>query len=85
MIAVPGQVVYAGTKFAVVGLSAALADEFAPQGVEVSVIMPTFTNTELITGTHASAAQKPVRARGHRRGGGQGARQAEDASCRCRR
>ena len=60
MTAVPGQVVYAGTKFAVVGLSVAMADEFAPQGVEVSAVLPTFTNTELIAGTHTSAAQKPV-------------------------
>ena len=60
MIAIPGQAVYAGTKFAVVGLSVALADEFASRGVEVSAILPTFTNTELITGTHPSAAQKPV-------------------------
>jgi NAD(P)-dependent dehydrogenase (short-subunit alcohol dehydrogenase family) len=60
MVAVPGQVVYAGTKFAVVGLSSGLADEFAPQGVEVSCVMPTFTNTDLITGTHTSSAQKPV-------------------------
>ena len=60
MTAVPGQVVYSGTKFAVVGLSTAMADEFAPQGVEVSAVLPTFTNTELIAGTHTSAAQKPV-------------------------
>jgi short-subunit dehydrogenase len=60
MVAVPGQVVYAGTKFAVVGLSTALADEFAPQGVEVTVILPTFTNTELIAGTKSAGAQKPV-------------------------
>jgi len=60
MTAVPGQVVYAGTKFAVVGLSIAMADEFASQGVEVSAVLPTFTNTELIAGTHTSAAQKPV-------------------------
>ena len=60
MLAVPGQVVYAGSKFAVVGLSSGLSDEFASQGVEVSCVMPTFTNTELITGTHTSAAQKPV-------------------------
>jgi short-subunit dehydrogenase len=60
MVAVPGQVVYAGTKFAVVGLSTAMADEFAPQGVDVTVIMPTFTNTELIAGTKATGAQKPV-------------------------
>ncbi|HZQ30615.1 MAG TPA: SDR family oxidoreductase [Mycobacterium sp.] len=60
MTAVPGQVVYAGTKFAVVGLSVAMADEFASAGVEVSAILPTFTNTELIAGTHPGAAQKPV-------------------------
>ncbi len=60
MVAVPGQVVYAGTKFAVVGLTTALADEFAPQGVNVSVVLPTFTNTELISGTTTSFAQKPV-------------------------
>jgi short-subunit dehydrogenase len=60
MIAVPGQAVYAGTKFAIVGLSTALSDEFAPQGVEVSAVLPTFTNTELIAGTKATGAQKPV-------------------------
>lgn len=60
MVAVPGQIVYAGTKFAVVGLSTAMADEFAPQGVNVTAVPPTFTNTELISGTTPSAAQKPV-------------------------
>jgi short-subunit dehydrogenase len=60
MVAVPGQVVYAGTKFAVVGLTTALADEFAPHGVEVSAVLPTFTKTELIAGTKTSPAQKPV-------------------------
>ncbi|ORW01025.1 SDR family oxidoreductase [Mycobacterium kyorinense] len=60
MVAVPGQVVYAGTKFAVVGLSSAMADEFAPQGVDVTAVLPTFTNTELISGTTTTAATKPV-------------------------
>lgn len=60
IVAVPGQALYAGTKFAVVGLSTALSDEFAPQGVNVSAVLPTFTNTELIAGTSPSAAQKPV-------------------------
>ena len=32
LIPVPGQVVYVGAKFGVVGLSAALADEVAPHG-----------------------------------------------------
>jgi NAD(P)-dependent dehydrogenase (short-subunit alcohol dehydrogenase family) len=60
LIPVPGQVVYVGAKFGVVGLSAALADEVAPHGVDVSVIMPPFTNTELISGTKSSGAIKPV-------------------------
>ena len=60
MLGVPGQVVYAGTKFAVVGLTTALADEFAPKGVQVTAVLPTFTNTELIAGTDATGAQKPV-------------------------
>jgi short-subunit dehydrogenase len=60
MVAVPGQAVYAATKFGVVGLSTALADEFAPQGVRITAVLPTFTNTELIAGTSPSSAQKPV-------------------------
>ena len=60
MIPLPGQVVYVGAKFAVVGLSAALADEMAPHGVEVSVIMPPFTNTQLISGTAETPGSKPV-------------------------
>lgn len=60
VVAVPGQSVYAGTKFAVVGLSTALADEFAAHNVDITVMMPTFTNTELISGTTTNAATKPV-------------------------
>lgn len=59
MVAVPGQVVYAGTKFAVVGLTSAMADEFAPQGVKVTAVLPTITNTDLISGT-TTTATKPV-------------------------
>jgi NADP-dependent 3-hydroxy acid dehydrogenase YdfG len=60
IIAVPGQAVYAGTKFAVVGLSTALADEFAPHGVDVSVVLPPFVKTELISGTHGVGADRAV-------------------------
>jgi NAD(P)-dependent dehydrogenase (short-subunit alcohol dehydrogenase family) len=60
LIALPGQVVYAGTKFAVVGLTTAMADEFAPHGVNVTCVMPTFTNTDLTSGTKNTGAQKPV-------------------------
>ena len=38
----------------------ALADEVAPHGVDVSVIMPPFTNTELISGTKTGGTIKPV-------------------------
>ncbi|WP_285029968.1 SDR family oxidoreductase [Mycolicibacterium sp. lyk4-40-TYG-92] len=57
LVAVPGQAVYAGSKFAVVGFSTALADEYAPRGVSVSMVLPTFTRTDLIAGTTPSAAQ----------------------------
>jgi short-subunit dehydrogenase len=60
MVAVPGEVVYAGTKFAVVGLSTALSDEVAPLGVQVTAVLPTFTKTELISGTVTTAGQKPM-------------------------
>lgn len=60
VLAVPGQALYAGTKFAIVGLSTALADEFAPKGVHISCVMPTFTNTELISGTHTGTMTKPM-------------------------
>lgn len=60
MLAVPGQALYAGTKFAVLGFSTALADEYAAAGVEVSCVMPTFTNTELISGTRTGGAIAPV-------------------------
>jgi short-subunit dehydrogenase len=60
LMPVPGQVAYVGAKFGVVGLTAALADEVAPHGVEVSVVMPPFTNTELISGTKTGGALKPV-------------------------
>ena len=79
MLAVPGQVVYAGTKFAVVGLSSGLSDEFAPQGVEVSCVMPTFTNTELDHRHPHLCGAEAGRARGHRGGRGQGAGQADHA------
>ena len=60
MLAVPGQALYAGTKFAVVGFTTALADEYALQGIEVSCVMPTFTNTELISGTATGGMTAPV-------------------------
>lgn len=59
-VPVPGEVVYAGTKAAVVAASTALADEFAPQGIEVSVVLPSFTATDLIAGTETPSGGKVV-------------------------
>jgi NADP-dependent 3-hydroxy acid dehydrogenase YdfG len=62
VVPVPGQVVYAGTKAAVVGLSSSMADEFASSGVEVSVVLPPFTATDLVAGTTTPAGSKAVAA-----------------------
>lgn len=48
---VPGGVVYSATKFAVVGMSQAVRQEFAADNVTVTTVLPSFTNTELIAGT----------------------------------
>jgi NADP-dependent 3-hydroxy acid dehydrogenase YdfG len=60
LMPVPGQTVYAGTKSAVISLSSAMSDEFAARGVQVSVVMPPFTRTELISGTKQTRTNKPV-------------------------
>lgn len=60
MMPVPGQTVYSGTKSAVISLSSAMADEFAAHGVQVTVVMPPFTRTELISGTTETRANRPV-------------------------
>ncbi|WP_040807939.1 SDR family oxidoreductase [Nocardia concava] len=48
---IPGGVVYSATKFAVVGMTDAIRQEFAPHGIAVSTVLPSFTDTELIAGT----------------------------------
>ena len=53
--AAPGAAVYSATKAAVLALSDALDAELAEQGVRVSAVMPSFTNTGLISGTVAPA------------------------------
>lgn len=49
--AIPGSSVYSGTKFAVVGLTEAVAGEYRDQGVRFTVIMPSKVLTELTAGT----------------------------------
>lgn len=51
VVGIPGGVVYSATKHAVVGMSAAVRQEYAAEGIHVSTVLPSFTNTELISGT----------------------------------
>ncbi|GAA4476370.1 SDR family oxidoreductase [Rhodococcus olei] len=56
----PGMAVYTGTKFGVVGFGEALDAELAGRGVRVSTILPSFTNTELISGTKPGPLTRPI-------------------------
>src|SRR5579875_3056519 len=49
-VGVPHDVTYCATKFGVVGLTEALAQEFKGTGVQFSVVMPVGVNTELYSG-----------------------------------
>ncbi|MBC6459428.1 SDR family oxidoreductase [Actinomadura sp. HBU206391] len=53
-----GMATYNASKHAVVGFTEAVRLEFARQGIEVSAVMPTFTNTELIAGTKSARGQR---------------------------
>ena len=58
----PGLATYCATKHGVVGLSEAVRAELRGTGVEVTVVMPGFVNTELIAGVQdlaASSARRP--------------------------
>jgi short-subunit dehydrogenase len=46
----PNLATYCATKHAVVGLSESLRLEFAPMGIDVTVVMPVGVNTELYSG-----------------------------------
>jgi NAD(P)-dependent dehydrogenase (short-subunit alcohol dehydrogenase family) len=60
--ALPGIATYAATKHAVVGLSEAASAELRDTGVEVSCVMPTLVNTELISGVEKKRLIKPIEA-----------------------
>ncbi|MCA2244776.1 SDR family oxidoreductase [Mycobacterium sp. WUMAC-067] len=60
IMAVPGQVVYAGTKYAVIGFTTAMADEVAPHGVDITAVLPPFTRTDLIAGTKSTGVGRAV-------------------------
>lgn len=59
--AIPGASIYCGTKFAVVGMTEAVAGEYRDSGVNFTVIMPSAVSTELTSGTsEASKGMLPV-------------------------
>jgi NADP-dependent 3-hydroxy acid dehydrogenase YdfG len=59
--AIPGAAIYCGTKFAVVGMTEAVAGEYRDSGVNFTVIMPSAVSTELTSGTsEASKGMLPV-------------------------
>ncbi len=58
-IATPFGAVYAATKFGVVGFTEALRHELLNTGVEFTVVMPGFVETELISGLGRPAWPKP--------------------------
>lgn len=52
--AIPGSAVYTGTKFAVVGMTEAVAGEYRDSGVHFTCIMPSKVLTELTAGTESA-------------------------------
>lgn len=48
---IPGAAVYCGTKFAVVGLTETVREEFRDSGVNFTVVLPSRVSTELVAGT----------------------------------
>ncbi len=61
-VAVPNGATYSASKFAVVGFSEATRAELAPQGIEVSLVLPTVVLTELAAGVPAARGVKAVTA-----------------------
>jgi NAD(P)-dependent dehydrogenase (short-subunit alcohol dehydrogenase family) len=61
-LAVADGATYSASKFAVVGFTEAIRAELAPQGVDVSMVLPTVVKTELAAGVPAARGMKPVTA-----------------------
>src|SRR5262245_20286588 len=57
LTAAPGWGIYNATKFAVEGLSEALAQEVAPMGIRVTIIEPGPFRTDFLGGSLVSAAR----------------------------
>lgn len=58
--ALPGSAIYSGTKFAVVGLTEAVAGEHRDSGVHFTCVMPSKVLTELTAGTEAAGKIIPA-------------------------
>jgi NADP-dependent 3-hydroxy acid dehydrogenase YdfG len=61
-VAVPHGATYSASKFAVVGFSEAIRQELAPEGIDVTVVLPTVVQTELAAGVPAARGISPVTA-----------------------
>lgn len=61
-VALPHGATYSASKFAVVGFSEATRLELAPQGIEVTMVLPTVVRTELGAGVPAARGVPPVNA-----------------------
>lgn len=60
VMGVPGAAVYCASKYAVVGLTEALAHEYRGSNIGFSVIMPAKVNTELSSGTEEASKLIPA-------------------------
>ena len=56
--AVPGGSIYSASKYGVVGFTDGVREEFYPQGIKVTAVLPSFTKTELIAGTEVPKGTK---------------------------
>lgn len=59
-IAVPGLAVYCATKYAVVGLTETLREEFRDSGIQFTMVMPSKVTTELASGTDEAGKGVPT-------------------------
>lgn len=58
--ALPGSAVYSGTKFAVIGLTEAIAGEYRDSNIQFTAILPSKVLTELTAGTEKAAKTIPA-------------------------
>lgn len=59
VLPIPGLAVYCATKFAVIGLTQSLREEFRDSGIGFSTIMPAKVTTELASGSDEAAKRMP--------------------------